>query len=677
MSRRSRRDDEGDYGGGSWLPGGYDGPGDDDHPAGGRYSGAHGSGSYRRGRSSTRTSRDTDSGTGPPWDAASPPGGQPGWHDTGGSLPRTDPADLTGGHPSGPLPPMPAHDGGWPEPPASFGYGDEAGDEHGYPGTGYPGYPGGGDVTGVYPGPGPAGSGYPDAGGDTGYGYGGHDGSGYESGGYPAGDYPTGYPGTGPGYPEADRGYPVAGGGYADTGTGYGIPAYHDDGYTGAAHDAGYPADDDGYQDYGPHARGGHDHPDDRGYPGHEDWYGDSGDEQAWADDDDDEDFLPGLSTGGRRGGDSRPGGYRPSRGGSRQGNGGTRKRGMRRVAPWLALAVLVILLAGVGYVGFYYYRTYLHPPDYSGPGTGSVVVAIHKNDTASAVGQRLAQLGVVASARAFANAAKSSGHGTALEPGLYRVHKHMQASLAFALLLNPSARLQTKVTIPEGKRLSQIIAILGAATGNLHGYEQAIKDVKALNLPSFAHGNPEGYLYPATYLVQPNTPPIKVLQQMVTAFDQEAANVSLPSAAAHAFLKQNEVITVASLIQAEGRNPADFPKIARVIYNRLNSAPEMPLQLDSTVMFALRTYGIRASAAQIKAASKSPYNTYTHTGLPPGPIDSPGAAAIEATLHPAPGNWLYFVTVDPKTGLTKFTSSFSQFQQYEAQLAANIAKGR
>jgi UPF0755 protein len=656
MSRRSRRDDEGDYGGGSWLPGGYDGPGDDDHPAGGRHSGPHRSGSYRRGRSSTRTSRDTGSETGPPWDAASPPWGQPGWDDTGSSLPRTDPADLTGGHPSGPLPPMRAHDEGWPEPPSSFGDGDEAGDAHGYPAPGYPGYPAGGDVTGVHPSPGHAGSGYPDPGGGTGYGYGGHDDTGYEGEGYPAGDYPADYPGADPGYQEADRGYPVAGGEYADTGTGYGIPAYHDDGYPGPAHDAEYPADD-AYTGYGPHARGGRDHPDDPGYPGHDGWYGDSGDEQAWADDDD-EDFLPGLSTGGRRGGDSRPGDYRPSRGG-RQGNGGKRKRGgMRRVAP-------------------YYYRTYLHPPDYSGPGTGSVVVAIHKNDTASAVGQRLAQLGVVASARAFANAAKSSGRDTALEPGLYRVHKHMQASLAFALLLNPSARLQTRVTIPEGKRLSQIIAILGAATGNLQGYEQAIKDAKALNLPSFAHGRPEGYLYPATYLVQPNTPPVKVLQQMVTAFDQEAANVSLPSAAAHAFLKQNEAITVASLIQAEGRNPADFPKIARVIYNRLNAAPQMPLQLDSTVMYALHTYGIRASAAQIKAASKSPYNTYTHTGLPPGPIDSPGAAAIEAALHPVPGNWLYFVTVDPKTGLTKFTSSFSQFQHYEAQLAANLAKGR
>ena len=86
--------------------------------------------------------------------------------------------------------------------------------------------------------------------------------------------------------------------------------------------------------------------------------------------------------------------------------------------------------------------------------------------------------LRVIASARSFSNAAKASGQSTALEPGYYRVHRHMNAALAFALLLKPSARVQTKITIPEGRRLSQIIATLGRDTGNLQGYRQAIKDV-------------------------------------------------------------------------------------------------------------------------------------------------------------------------------------------------------
>jgi UPF0755 protein len=255
-----------------------------------------------------------------------------------------------------------------------------------------------------------------------------------------------------------------------------------------------------------------------------------------------------------------------------------------------------------------------------------------------------------------------------------------MNAALAFALLLKPSSREQTKVIIPEGWRLSQIIAALGRDTGNPQGYQRAIKNIPALNLPSFAKGHAEGYLFPATYDVQPNTPPLKVLQQMVTRFDAEAADIRLPAAAAHAELTQSDVIIVASLIQAEGKHLADFPKIARVIYNRLNASPQIPLQLDSTVMYALYTHGVRVTSDQQVAQHlkvKSPYNTFLHTGLPPGPIDSPGDAAIKAALHPAHGSWMYFVTVDPKTGLTKFTSSFAQFQRFEAELTANTAKGQ
>jgi len=252
-------------------------------------------------------------------------------------------------------------------------------------------------------------------------------------------------------------------------------------------------------------------------------------------------------------------------------------------------------------------------------------------------------------------------------------VHTHMAAALAFALLLKPSSRIQTRVTIPEGQRLTQIIAELGHATGNSAGYQQASKDIPALGLPPYANGNPEGYLFPATYDIQPNTPPVKVLKTMVARFGVEAVSVSLPAAAAHAQLTEGQVIVVASLIQAEGRNPADFPKIAEVIYNRLNSG--IKLQLDSTVMYALHTYGIRATSAQARV--RSSYNTYLHVGLPPGPIDSPGDVAIRAALHPAHGNLMYFVTVDPKTGLTKFTSSFAVAQQYEAELTANLAKGR
>jgi UPF0755 protein len=242
-----------------------------------------------------------------------------------------------------------------------------------------------------------------------------------------------------------------------------------------------------------------------------------------------------------------------------------------------------------------------------------------------------------------------------------------MSAALAFALLLKPSSRVQLSVVIPEGMRLSEIIAALGKATGDLKGYRQAIKNVSALGLPSYAKGNPEGYLFPATYTVQPGTQPVQVLRAMALRFNQEASSVKLAATAVHDQISEGDAITVASLVQAEGKRPQDLPKIARVIYNRLNA--KMKLQLDTTVLYALHSRAADVTVAQTQN-TKSPYNTYLHAGLPPGPIDSPGDAAIRAALHPAHGDWLYFLTVNPKTGLTKFTNSFTVFQQYEQELA-------
>jgi UPF0755 protein len=279
----------------------------------------------------------------------------------------------------------------------------------------------------------------------------------------------------------------------------------------------------------------------------------------------------------------------------------------------------------------------------------------------------------VVARARAFVLAAEHSSNPSGLLPGFYGVHRHMKASLAYALLLNPKNLVQVTVTIPEGWRLSQIVAFLGSKSGiPASAYQAVLKNPAQLHLPAYANGKPEGYLFPATYEVQPKETALSVLAAMVQRFDQEAVTLNLPAAAGRVHLTEGQVITMASLVQAEGGQISDYPKIARVIYNRL--AQQIPLQLDSTVLYGLDTYGIIASDQQL--TSTSPYNTYKYKGLTPGPIDSPGAAAIQAVLNPAPGNWLYFVTVNPKTGETKFTASEAQFEQYRAELEQNLGQG-
>jgi len=337
------------------------------------------------------------------------------------------------------------------------------------------------------------------------------------------------------------------------------------------------------------------------------------------------------------------------------------------------ALLVVLIPVAIGGYYAFHLYMGRYHPADYTGPGAGDVVVQVASGDTPTSLGPKLAELGVVASARAFVLAAEHSSDSNGLVPGFYKMHEHMKASLAYALLLDPKNLVQITVTIPEGWRLSQIVAWLGTKSGIAASvYDQVLKDPASLHLPAFAKGNPEGFLFPATYEVLPHETALGVLTAMVQRSDQEANSLNLSAAARQVHLTEDQVIIMASLVQAEGGRVSDYPKIARVIYNRL--AQDIPLQLDSTVLYGLHKYGIIASNEDLN--SSSPYNTYKFKGLTPGPIDSPGAAAIEAVLHPASGNWLYFVTVDPKTGLTKFTASEAQFEQYRAELEHYLGQG-
>jgi UPF0755 protein len=423
--------------------------------------------------------------------------------------------------------------------------------------------------------------------------------------------------------------------------------------------------DYDAHGDYGRGRGYGDDGPDDYRREGYgRDGYGRGDyDGHDYDQDDYDPDGFDGDSGGG--------GGLVP---GGRAGKPKRKRRG--KVAGGVALIIVLLILVPVAVGGIWAYNkinSHYNPPNYSGAGTGDVTMVIHTGDSATIIGDRLYNLGVIASVRAFVLAAEKSPKANSLEPGFYRMHKDMNATLAFNLLLSPASKIQNKVTLPEGLRVSEILAVLGQHSGvPVSDYNTALKNAAALGLPSYAKGNPEGYLFPDTYEIQPDVTATQVLQQMVQSFDQEATAVDLTQAAARVHMTPAEIITVASLAQAEGGTDADFPKIAEVIYNRLHIG--MKLDLDSTVLFALNKYGIQATDAQL--TTNSPYNTYKYTGLPPGPIDCPGAAAIQAALHPDTGNYIYFVTVNPRTKETLFTSSEAQFEQYQAELEHNLGQG-
>ena len=332
----------------------------------------------------------------------------------------------------------------------------------------------------------------------------------------------------------------------------------------------------------------------------------------------------------------------------------------------------LVVILGILGTVGGFLAHTYAaRHANYTGAGTGTLSFTVRSGDTATTLAPRLVSAGVIKSTDPFIAAAKESANADALTPGTFRLHHHMNATAAWNLLVNPSSRIQTTVIIPPGLRAASILALLATRTGKpLSQFQQAYADTAALGLPSYANGNPEGYLFPDTYDFPPGTTPAGMLRQMVTEFTTQINSIGLAAAAQHAQLSEGQVITAASLLEAEA-DPQDYAKVARVIDNRLNM--KMPLQFDSTVLYALHMTGFSLTTAQLHV--KSPYNTFLHTGLPPGPIDSPGLQAIDAVLHPAQGNWTYFVTVDPDSGLTKFTNNYAQFQQWVTESNKNIAK--
>lgn len=219
----------------------------------------------------------------------------------------------------------------------------------------------------------------------------------------------------------------------------------------------------------------------------------------------------------------------------------------------------------------------------------------------------------------------------------------------------------RTTVTVKEGLRLSAVLRQLSAATGKpVQAFEQAAEAGKALGLPAYAKGKLEGFAFPGTYEVSPESTPEEILAATVTRFHRAAENADLVNGARRVGRTPLEIVTIASIVQAETLDERDMPKVARVIHNRLNRKPEMRLQLDSTVLYGLNKYGVEASPKDLR--SRSPYNTYAHLGLPPGPIGNPGADAIEAALKPAKGAWLYFVTTDPKKGTVEFAASESEF---------------
>ncbi len=337
------------------------------------------------------------------------------------------------------------------------------------------------------------------------------------------------------------------------------------------------------------------------------------------------------------------------------------RRRGGRRRRPWavlLSVLVLGALVAGI-VLGVQALMGLFSAEDYSGQGTGDVQIRVQEGDTLSDIARTLVDADVIASTGPFVDAADGRPEATGIQPGVYGLRSQMSGRAALDLLLSDGSRVLSRVTIPEGLTVAQVLERVASETGRpIEELQAAAADVGALGLPAYAGGQLEGYLFPATYDVDPDQTSPEILRMMVEQFTTVAANLELEERAAAAGRTPADVVTVASMVQSETRLDEERPDVAQVIYNRLSQG--IPLGIDATLAFGLNKSGNDLTVTDLR--TDSPFNTRTRAGLTPTPISSPGEASLEAALTPSSGDLLYYV-LESDDGKHFFTADYAEFQ--------------
>lgn len=274
----------------------------------------------------------------------------------------------------------------------------------------------------------------------------------------------------------------------------------------------------------------------------------------------------------------------------------------------------------------------------------GTERLTIPEGATLQATADTLAAHDVIRWPGLFSLYARIRGQDERIKAGTYELPRGAGWSEALDALV--SGRVVTvPVTIPEGWTLTQIAEKLASLVAvSADSVRQRLTDTTLAESLDVPGPTLEGYLFPDTYRFAEGVPLTAVIEEMV----QHYRGVWTPTRRAvldSMGWTEREIITLASIVQAEARWEDEMPTIAAVYHNRLSRG--MRLQADPTVQYALEARKSRLLYADIDAVADHPYNTYTHAGLPPGPIGSPGLAAIEAALHPVDAPYLYFVARD------------------------------
>lgn len=347
---------------------------------------------------------------------------------------------------------------------------------------------------------------------------------------------------------------------------------------------------------------------------------------------------------------DQRPAsGSSPRSGPGRRSSSGGMRRG--RVAG-LLLAALVVL-------GVAWFLVALFQP-FKGSGDGEPFpVTIPRGSSVGDIGSLLADKDVISNGTLFEIRTTLSGRRGSLSHGTHNFRRNMSYSAALDELEKPTVKKTIKLTIPEGQSRKEGAGTV-AASGLPGDYMKA--SVKSPGFKPTVYGAPknvgslEGFLFPATYELKPGSTADDLVKEQLAAFTDNFASVNMKYAR-RKNLTPYDVLTIASMIEREVAVPKERRKVAAVIYNRLSMGE--PLGIDATIRYATGNWTKPLTESEL--ATDSPYNTRTNQGLPPGPIGSPGLAAIKAAADPAKTDaWLY--VVKPGTcGEHVFSSSLEE----------------
>ncbi|OLC51760.1 MAG: hypothetical protein AUI64_05115 [Acidobacteria bacterium 13_1_40CM_2_64_6] len=305
----------------------------------------------------------------------------------------------------------------------------------------------------------------------------------------------------------------------------------------------------------------------------------------------------------------------------------------------FLAFVVFVIIVAGVGAAVMY--RRITQP--YRGYAGAEQFVDIPTGSGSSSIGDRLVAGGVIRDRATYRLALWLSGEGRHLEAGEYRFDRAMTPFDVIDKLARGDVYV-IHLTLPEGLTIAEMARLFES-----HGFGPASAFVEAANNAALvrdfdpAAKDLEGYLFPETYALPRKTDADKLIRMMVARFEH-VFTPELRQAAASRQLSVRQAVTLASIVERETARAEERPLVAAAFLNRLKL--RMPLQTDPTVIYALQRAGAyTGNLRRDDLAFDSPYNTYRYPGLPPGPIASPGRASLDAAVHPADADFLYFVS--------------------------------